>query len=149
MLSPSVGGSFTCVILHSVLSPFVGGYFTCVILHSVLSPSVGGYFTCVILHSVLSPSVGGYFTPTTMGRNFWYVTNLTHNSFIQSSTCFKQTRAHHQEVSCINTSSGIVPLCQWPSGLSLTEGDYTRSCINTIDLLMMSTCLLETCRGLK
>ena len=35
------------------------------------------------------------------------------------------------------------------TGLPLTESDYTRCCINTIDLLMMSTCLLETCRGLK
>ena len=29
-----------------------------------------------------------------------------------------------------------------------TEIDYTRCCINTIYLLMMSTTLLETCRGL-
>jgi len=28
----------------------------------------------------------------------------------QSFTCFEQTRAHHQEVSCINTASGIVTL---------------------------------------
>jgi hypothetical protein len=35
------------------------------------------------------------------------------------------------------------------TGRSLTEGDYTKCCINTIDLLMMSTCLFETCRGLK
>jgi len=26
----------------------------------------------------------------------------------QSSTCFDQTRVHHQEVNCINTASGIV-----------------------------------------
>ena len=25
----------------------------------------------------------------------------------QPSTCFKQTRAHHQEVNCINTASGM------------------------------------------
>jgi len=35
------------------------------------------------------------------------------------------------------------------TGKSLTESDYTRCCNNTIDLLMMSTCLLETCTGLK
>jgi len=35
------------------------------------------------------------------------------------------------------------------TGRPLTESDYTRYCINTIDLLMMSACLLETCRGLK
>ena len=71
-------------------------------------------------------------------------------------------RAHHQEVSCINTASGKVTICEWPSGMQveqefldlhtrqpLTESDFTRSCINTIDLLMMSTRLLETCRGLK
>ena len=94
--------------------------------------------------------------------NFWKVTNLTHNSLFQSSTCFEQTRAHHQVVSCINTTSGIVTLCKWPSamqieqflldlhtGRPLTERDYTRCCMNTIDLLMMSMCLLETLRGFK
>jgi len=35
------------------------------------------------------------------------------------------------------------------TGRPLTESDYTRCCINTIYLLMMSTCLRETCRGLK
>ena len=35
------------------------------------------------------------------------------------------------------------------TGRPLTESNYTRCCINTIDLLIMSTCLLETCRGLK
>ena len=77
-------------------------------------------------------------------------------------TCFKQPRAHHQEVSCVNTASGIVTLCKWPSGMQFdqelldlhtgrprTESDSTRCCINSIDLLMMSMCLLETCRGLK
>ena len=70
-------------------------------------------------------------------------------------------RAHHQEVNCINTASGKVTLCEWLSGMQveqflldlhtghpLTESDYTRCCINTVDLLMMSTCLLETFRGL-
>jgi len=88
---------------------------------------------------------------------FFYIMRL-----FQSSTCFEQTRAHHQEVNYINTASGIVTLCQWLSGKhveqelldlhtgqSVTESDYTRCCINTIDLLTMSTCLLETCRGLK
>jgi len=71
-------------------------------------------------------------------------------------------RAQHQGVNFINTASGIVTLCKWLSdmqveqfllylhtGQPLTESDYTRCCINTIDLLMMSTRLLETCRGLK
>ena len=30
---------------------------------------------------------------------------------LQPSTYFEQRRIHHQEVSCINTASGIVTLC--------------------------------------
>jgi hypothetical protein len=67
-----------------------------------------------------------------------------------------------RRLNCTNTASGIVTLCKWPSGmqvekfllglhtgLPLTESDYTRCRINTIDPLMMSTYLLETCRGLE
>ena len=36
---------------------------------------------------------------------FFYIVRL-----FQSSTCFEQIRAHHQEVNCINTASGIVTL---------------------------------------
>jgi len=35
------------------------------------------------------------------------------------------------------------------TGKPFTESDYTKCCINTTDLLTMSTCLLETCRGMK
>ena len=35
---------------------------------------------------------------------------------LQSSTCFDQRRAHQQGSNCINTASGIVTLCKWPSG---------------------------------
>jgi hypothetical protein len=35
------------------------------------------------------------------------------------------------------------------TGRPRTERDYTRCCINTIDLLKMSTCFLETWWGLK
>jgi len=35
------------------------------------------------------------------------------------------------------------------AGRPLTQSDYTRSCINTIVLLKMSTKLLKTCRGFK
>jgi len=35
---------------------------------------------------------------------------------LQFSTCFDQRCAHHQEVNCINTASGTVTLCRWPSG---------------------------------
>ena len=41
-----------------------------------------------------------------LDAQFFYIIRL-----FQSSTCFDQTRAHHQEVSCINTASGIVTLC--------------------------------------
>jgi hypothetical protein len=69
----------------------------------------------------------------------------------------------------MNATSGVITLCWWLSsmqvnltciwdyagqldlhtGQPLTQTDYTRSCINTIVLLRMSTELLETCRGLK
>jgi len=35
------------------------------------------------------------------------------------------------------------------TGRPLTQSDYTRSCINTIVLLRMSTKVLETCKGFK
>jgi len=35
------------------------------------------------------------------------------------------------------------------TGRTLTQSNYTRSCINTIVLLKMSTELLETCTGFK
>jgi len=53
--------------------------------------------------------------------------------------------AHHQVVNFINTASGIVTL----KPLTCFQTDYTRCSINKIDLLMMSTCFLETCRVLK
>jgi len=72
-------------------------------------------------------------------------------SYIEEARCLK-----------VNTASVIVTLCKWLSGMQvqqelpdlhtgrpLTESDYTRRCINTIDLLMMSMCLFETCRGFK
>ena len=72
-------------------------------------------------------------------------------SYIEEARCLK-----------VNTASSIVTLCKCPSGRQieqelldlptgrpLTESDYNRFRINTSDFLMMSTCLLETCRGLK
>ena len=80
---------------------------------------------------------------------------------LQSSTCFEQRHAHHQEVSCTNTASGIVTLCKWPSDmqvekellLDLHTGRQQRvnipdAVLVQSDLLIMSTTLLETCRGL-
>jgi len=88
---------------------------------------------------------------------FYFIIRL-----FQSPTCFEQRVAHPQEVNCINTESGIDTLCKWPSVTQveqelldlhterpLTKSDYTRYYINTIDLLMISMCLFETCRGLK
>jgi len=92
-----------------------------------------------------------------LDSQYFYVIRL-----FQSSTRFGQTSAHHQEINYINATSGIFTLCKWPSGTQiekflldlhtgrpLTEGENTRCYINIIDLLMMSTCLPETCRGLK
>jgi len=62
---------------------------------------------------------------------------------------------------CIKTASGILTLCKWPSGaqverkLSTCTPDGHLQRVNIpdavlikFDLLMMSTTLLETCRGL-
>jgi len=91
----------------------------------------------------------------------------------ESSTCFEQLCAHHQEDNCITTTSGIITLktIEWSKitkiarthrnnevtmcsscfsnfrPLNCFQSNYTRSCINTIVLLKMSTELLETCRG--
>ena len=55
------------------------------------------------------------------------------------------------EPPCINTASGIVTLCKWPSGApdghlqTVTTPDAV---LIQFDLVIMSTTLLETCRGL-
>ena len=56
------------------------------------------------------------------------------------------------------TASGIITLCRWPSGAQVerglctgrppTECDDTRCCIIQFYLLMMSTTVFETCRGI-
>ena len=51
-----------------------------------------------------------------LDAQFFYIISL-----FQPSTCFEQTRAHHQEVNCINTASGIVTLCKWPSGMQIEQ----------------------------
>ena len=80
---------------------------------------------------------------------------------LQSSTCLKQRRTHHQEAKCTNTESGIVTLCKWPSGMQvenslascIPDGHLQRVTIQDVvlvkfDLMMISTTLLETCRVL-
>jgi len=62
---------------------------------------------------------------------------------------------------CTNTTSGIVTLCKWPPGMqvereistSIPDGHLQRVTIPDavlvqFGLLIMSTTLLETCRGL-
>jgi hypothetical protein len=50
---------------------------------------------------------------------------------------------------------GIVTLCRWPSGAQVSNGrpptecDVRRCCIIQFDLLMISTTVLETSRGIK
>jgi len=48
-----------------------------------------------------------------------------------------------------SSSGGQLYYNLWHTGRPLKHSDYTRSCINTIVLLRMSTELLETCRGFK
>ena len=62
----------------------------------------------------------------TIGGEFFYIIRL-----FQSSTCLEQTGAHHQEVSCINTTSGIVTLCKWPSGTQVEKEVPSRPAYRT------------------
>ena len=53
----------------------------------------------------------------------------------------------------INTASGIVTLFKWPSGAQVERElsqpvTISNAVLIQFDLLMMSTTLLETCRGL-
>jgi hypothetical protein len=54
----------------------------------------------------------------------------------------------------INTASGIVlsvrdgPVCRWRRGQSLTDSTIPDAVLIKLDLLMMSTLLLETSTGL-
>ena len=41
-----------------------------------------------------------------LDAHFFYMIRL-----FQSSTCFEQMQAHHHEVNCNNTASGVVTLC--------------------------------------
>ena len=61
-----------------------------------------------------------------LDAQFFYIIRL-----FQSSICFEQTRAHHQEVNCINTASGIVTLktSEWSK---ITKIQF--SCIATMQL---------------
>jgi len=47
-----------------------------------------------------------------LDAQFFYIIRL-----FQSSTCSEQHCAHHEEVNCINTASGTVTLCRWPSDM--------------------------------
>ena len=47
---------------------------------------------------------------------FFYIIRL-----FQSSKRFEQTCAHHQDVNCINTASGIVTLCKCLSVMQAEE----------------------------
>jgi len=79
-------------------------------------------------------------------------------SLLYAFTCFEHCCVHHQEVKVVLPVSGIVTHCRWPSGAQVesgpvhrtatTECDDTRCCIIQFDLLMMSTTVLETCRGI-
>ena len=96
------------------------------------------------------------------------MTNLIHTCFILQYVYYDPLHVSSNVVliirrlNCIDAASGIVTLCKWPSGMQV-ESCSLSTCIldgkvQTVtipdavlikfDLLMMSTTLLETCRGL-
>ena len=85
------------------------------------------------------------------------MTKLTHNYFILYYVYYSPLHVPSIVVliirrsACFNTASGMVTVCRWPSGAPV--GHLQRMTIPDAvliqsDLLMMSTTLLETCRGL-
>ena len=97
------------------------------------------------------------------------MTNLTHNYFILQYVYYSPLHVSSNVVlivrsNCTNTASGIVTLCKWYSGMQverelrslstcIPDGHLQRVTIPDavlikFDLLMMSTTLLETCRGI-
>ena len=85
------------------------------------------------------------------------MTDLTHNSFISQYVYYSPLRISSNVVliirrsNCINTASGIITHCKWPSGAPkgpLQRVTIPDAVLIQFDLLMMSTTLLETCRGL-
>jgi len=79
---------------------------------------------------------------------------LFYNKFIIFLYMFRAVCAHHQELKLYYTASGIITIFRWPSGAQVctgrppTECDDTRCWITQFNLLMMSTIVLETCRGI-
>ena len=60
-----------------------------------------GTSTCAILYGCALQTEAKLLVGDQLDAKFFYIIRL-----FQSSTCFEQTRAHHQEVNCINTASG-------------------------------------------
>ena len=88
---------------------------------------------------------------------------LFYNTFIIILYMFRASHAHHQEVELYRCSIWYRPLSQWPSATQVERelvlsqpvhrtATYRVTIPNAvliqIDLLMMSTTLLEACRGL-
>jgi hypothetical protein len=69
--------------------------------------------------------------------------NLKQNSFFlfQSSTCFEQRRAHHQDNQLYQYTvvSGIqyITLCRWPSSMQVGKFLHTFCLISLIILLIL------------
>ena len=75
----------------------------------------------------------------------WSTIILFYKIFITVLYMFRATSC------CIDTASGIVTLCKWPSGTPnghLQTETIPDTVLVKFDLLVMSMALLETCRGL-
>jgi hypothetical protein len=80
---------------------------------------------------------------------------------LQSSACFEQSRAHHQEnqlyqynfwyMSLYVSGRLVCRSASWPEyqTVTYTEGHISEVVLIQLIILMMRTRLLETCRGLK
>ena len=109
--------SVLCILFHCVVLSIV-----CVQMCTVLLP-LGGNQIAVnkIYQYSYNPASMSSGAEEIQGQIQSHVTPLVYDqleaqflfakiSLFQSSTCFEQTRAHHQEVNCVNTASVIVTL---------------------------------------
>jgi hypothetical protein len=126
-------------LLHAALYPkFLLGWHLLFSADKLMKESFWVFYVENYMATVVTSFINSCRWPTwrTLSSIIW---------LFQSSTCFELLCAHPQEDSCINTTSGILRY----TGRPLTQSDYTRSCIDTVVLLRMSTDLLETCTGFK
>jgi hypothetical protein len=104
-----------------------------------------------------------YFVDRASRHRFLLITNSMHffMYLFNLSTCFEHQVLIIRRSICINTSTGMISLCdclvcrsggnsfQGPAYQTVTQTNHTRWCINTIRSPADEHLMLETCREIK